>query len=180
MCQSLWNNSNLPTTMTLKLNPLRTLLRCHWLGRFAKPTYPVNFLLTMFRMSLACWAASFGSLELTLCGTSCVGDTALPFGMGAGVLVGATEGETPFAAVKKVSSMCQMPCYSNFVCKFQNHQSNWDSWGWDSKKLWRSPTTLHAKPSYECFGHSVPYSASCKSEANKKCCLHIVSFVVKA
>lgn len=29
---------NLPTTMTLKLNPLRTLLRCHWFGRFANPT----------------------------------------------------------------------------------------------------------------------------------------------
>lgn len=29
---------NLPTTMTLKLKPLRTLLRCHWLGRLAKPT----------------------------------------------------------------------------------------------------------------------------------------------
>lgn len=28
----------IPTTMTLKLNPLRTLLRCHWLGRLAKPT----------------------------------------------------------------------------------------------------------------------------------------------
>jgi hypothetical protein len=28
----------LPTTMTLKLNPFRTLLRCHWLGRLAKPT----------------------------------------------------------------------------------------------------------------------------------------------
>lgn len=29
---------NIPTTMTLKLNPLRTLLRCHWLGRLANPT----------------------------------------------------------------------------------------------------------------------------------------------
>lgn len=29
---------NLPTTMTLKLKPLRTLLRCHWFGRLAKPT----------------------------------------------------------------------------------------------------------------------------------------------
>jgi hypothetical protein len=27
-----------PTTITLKLKPLRTLLRCHWLGRLAKPT----------------------------------------------------------------------------------------------------------------------------------------------
>ena len=29
---------NIPTTITLKLNPLRTLLRCHWLGRLANPT----------------------------------------------------------------------------------------------------------------------------------------------
>jgi hypothetical protein len=28
----------IPTTMTLKLKPLRTLLRCHWFGRLAKPT----------------------------------------------------------------------------------------------------------------------------------------------
>lgn len=48
--------------MTLKLNPLRTLLRCHWLGRFAKPTYPVSFLRTMF-MSLAAAAAALGSLD---------------------------------------------------------------------------------------------------------------------
>jgi hypothetical protein len=27
-----------PTTMTLKLKPFRTLLRCHWLGRLANPT----------------------------------------------------------------------------------------------------------------------------------------------
>lgn len=31
-------DANIPTTITLKLKPLRTLLRCHWLGRFAKPT----------------------------------------------------------------------------------------------------------------------------------------------
>src|SRR6478609_3817974 len=29
---------HIPTTITLKLNPLRTLFRCHWLGRLAKPT----------------------------------------------------------------------------------------------------------------------------------------------
>lgn len=29
---------HVPTTMTLKLKPLRTLLRCHWLGKLAKPT----------------------------------------------------------------------------------------------------------------------------------------------
>ncbi len=40
-----------PTTMTLKLKPFRTLLRCHWLGRLAKPTYPVSFLRTMFLLS---------------------------------------------------------------------------------------------------------------------------------
>ena len=34
-----WNGKdNIPTTITLKLNPLRTLLRCHWLGRLANPT----------------------------------------------------------------------------------------------------------------------------------------------
>lgn len=27
-----------PTTMTLKLKPFRTLLRCHWFGRLANPT----------------------------------------------------------------------------------------------------------------------------------------------
>jgi hypothetical protein len=53
----------------------------------------------MFRMSLACWAASLGSLELTLCGTSCEGDTALPFGTAAGERLGAAGG-TPFAAAK--------------------------------------------------------------------------------
>lgn len=30
--------SDVPTTITLKLKPLRTLLRCHWFGRLAKPT----------------------------------------------------------------------------------------------------------------------------------------------
>lgn len=58
----------LPTTMTLKLNPLRTLLRCHWFGRFANPTYPVNFLRTMFLISLAACAAILGSLEATVSG----------------------------------------------------------------------------------------------------------------
>lgn len=43
----------LPTTITLKLKPFRTLLRCHWFGRLAKPTYPVSFLRTMFLISLA-------------------------------------------------------------------------------------------------------------------------------
>jgi len=41
-----------PTTITLKLKPLRTLLRCHWFGRLAKPTYPVSFLRTMFLFSM--------------------------------------------------------------------------------------------------------------------------------
>jgi hypothetical protein len=51
-----------PTTMTLKLNPFLTLLRCHWFGRLANPTKPVNFLRTMFFMSLAAAAAALGSL----------------------------------------------------------------------------------------------------------------------
>jgi len=68
----------------------------------------------MLRMSLACWAAIFGSLELTLCGTSCVGDTAFPFGTGAADRDGAA-GATPFAAVRYVSFTCQKLWYSGFA-----------------------------------------------------------------
>lgn len=57
---------DLPTTMTLKLNPFLTLLRCHWFGRLANPTKPVNFLRTMFFMSLAAAAAALGSLWETV------------------------------------------------------------------------------------------------------------------
>lgn len=69
-----WREKNIPTTITLKLKPFLTLLRCHWLGKFAKPTYPVNFLRTMFFMSVAASAAAFGSLEETLCGTTPASD----------------------------------------------------------------------------------------------------------
>ena len=58
---------NSPTTITLKLKPFRTLLRCHWLGRLAKPTYPVNFRRTMFLLSAACWAAILGFVDETVC-----------------------------------------------------------------------------------------------------------------
>ena len=61
---------NIPTTMTLKLKPLRTLLRCHWLGKFAKPTYPVSFLRTMFLRSAAAAAAALGSFDATVCGAA--------------------------------------------------------------------------------------------------------------
>jgi len=56
------DDDDTPTTMTLKLKPFLTLLRCHWFGRLAKPTKPVNFLRTMFFMSLAAAAAALGSL----------------------------------------------------------------------------------------------------------------------
>jgi len=53
----------------------------------------------MLRISLACCAAIFGSVEATLCGISSGGDAALPFGTGAGdALVGAA-GATPFEAI---------------------------------------------------------------------------------
>lgn len=92
---------HLPTTMTLKLNPLRTLLRCHWFGRFANPTYPVSFLRTMLRMSLACCAAIFGSVDATLCGIS-IGEVGFPLGTGAGeALVGAV-GATPLEAMERL------------------------------------------------------------------------------
>lgn len=81
--------------MTLKLKPLRTLFRCHWFGKLAKPTYPVNFRRTMFLMSLACCAAIFGSDDVTLCGISIGGDDALPFMTTGEALIGAG---TPFAA----------------------------------------------------------------------------------
>lgn len=58
-CLPRYGKANLPTTITLKLNPLRTLLRCHWFGRLAKPTYPVSFLRTMFLASFAEGTASF-------------------------------------------------------------------------------------------------------------------------
>ena len=56
------DDNDTPTTITLKLKPFLTLLRCHWFGRLAKPTKPVNFLRTMFFMSLAAAAAALGSL----------------------------------------------------------------------------------------------------------------------
>lgn len=59
---------DLPTTITLKLKPFRTLLRCHWFGKFANPTYPVSFLRTMLRMSVAACAAALGSFEVTVWG----------------------------------------------------------------------------------------------------------------
>jgi hypothetical protein len=56
----------------------------------------------MFLMSLACCAAIFGSVEVTLCGISIWGVWALPFGIGPGDRVGAA-GATPFVAKLSVS-----------------------------------------------------------------------------
>lgn len=104
--------SHVPTTITLKLNPLRTLLRCHWLGRFANPTYPVSFRRTMF-MSLAAMAASLGSLEEMVWGAeawrlaaaftcSMRGDPVEVAGGDGDARVGAA-GDAPFDAVSAVS-----------------------------------------------------------------------------
>ena len=35
---------DVPTTITVNWKPFRTLLRWTWLGRLAKPTYPMSFL----------------------------------------------------------------------------------------------------------------------------------------
>lgn len=75
--------------MTLKLNPFLTDLRCHWLGRLAKPTYPVNLRRTTFLISLAAAAAALGSFELIVCGIGCAigvlsfmyGEDGLPLGI---------------------------------------------------------------------------------------------------
>lgn len=78
--------------MTLKLKPFRTLFLCHWFGRLAKPTYPVNLRLTTFLMSFAAAAAALGSFELIVCPAPepigllslTYGDVGLPLGTGTG------------------------------------------------------------------------------------------------
>lgn len=80
---------NIPTTMTLKLKPFRTLLRCHWFGRLAKPTKPVSFLRTMFLISLAAAAAALGSFDDTVWGVGELG----PVDM---TLLRSTKGATGF------------------------------------------------------------------------------------
>jgi hypothetical protein len=58
----------------------------------------------MFRISLACCAATFGSADVTLCGISIGGGEPEPFEIGAGdALVGAAGG-TPFVAREEVST----------------------------------------------------------------------------
>lgn len=51
----------------MKLNPFLTLFLCHWFGKFAKPTYPVIFLLTIFFISVAAAATALGSRDDTVC-----------------------------------------------------------------------------------------------------------------
>lgn len=105
--------------MTLKWKPLRTLLRCHWLGRFAKPTYPVSFLRTMF-MSLAAAAAALGSLDEMVWGAearalatpficSRRGDPAVVAGGDGDARVGAA-GEAPLEAVSASADVNDKDC----------------------------------------------------------------------
>ena len=78
----------LPTTMTLKLKPLRTLLRCHWFGRLAKPTYPVSFLRTMFLLSAVAVCEGTTGLESETGVSVSTGTSGLPMGGETGVAAG--------------------------------------------------------------------------------------------
>ena len=79
---------NSPTTMILRLKPFLTLLRCHWFGKLAKPTYPVSFLRTILRESVEDTVdafESFGELGIGMVdavgGRSTNGPVSLPFVM---------------------------------------------------------------------------------------------------